>query len=143
MDAQSDVDAVVVGGRDREAFVRELVAALAQTPSCRDVRDAALGVMPVVRLVLDDVRMELAYVHRPAGLPACGRMDLLDRHAARLDTASVRGLLGIADALALLEAVSREGAGLARFRTVLLAVPWPSRQRPWTTCRLARATGCR
>lgn len=129
--ASSDVDAVAVGPSNlsREDFAQLLIQALGQEDRRANARYVADAAIPLVKLTLDGVHFDVSYARCPEGVEPTSPAELLARHGEQLDTAGFRSLNGWADSAALLEAVTREGAGLEHFRTVLRTV------RAWAKAR--------
>ena len=127
---RSDVDAVAIGpsSLSREDFARALAERLSGegSASVRFVADAAL---PLVKLTFEGVAFDVTYARRPEGVEPGSPAQLLAEHAERLEPDSVRALNGWTDTRALLEGVTREGAGPERFRAVMRAV------RAWAKAR--------
>ncbi|WP_375744145.1 RNA repair domain-containing protein [Corallococcus interemptor] len=125
--AGSDVDAVAIGPANlpRDDFARALLQELAPG-TARYVADAAI---PLVKLSLGGVSFDLAYTSRPEGVPPEEPLTLLARHGERLDPAGLRAVLGLADTLGLMDAVTRDAERAARFRTLLHAVKAWARAR--------------
>ncbi|RKG90267.1 endonuclease [Corallococcus sp. CA049B] len=125
--AGSDVDAVAIGPAElsRDAFAQALLQALAPG-TARYVADAAI---PLVKLTLGGVSFDLAYAGRPEGVPPEEPLTLLERHGEQLDPAGLRAVLGLADTLGLLDAVTRDAERTERFRSLLHAVKAWARAR--------------
>ncbi|MCP3143552.1 poly(A) polymerase [Pyxidicoccus xibeiensis] len=118
--AGSDVDAVAIGPASllREDFARALIQE-AGPASARFVADAAI---PLVKLSLGGVSIDLSYASRPEGVDPCPPETLLALHSERLDVPGLRSVLGLADTRGLLDALEHAGAAPERFRTLLRAV---------------------
>ncbi|MCP3097484.1 RNA repair domain-containing protein [Myxococcus sp. K15C18031901] len=121
-----DVDAVALGPSDlsRQDFARaltDLVAARRASPldSARFVADAAI---PLVKLSLGGLGIDLTYASRPEGMDADAPPELLARQEEGLDVAGQRALLGLLDSQELLAHVSREEGELEHFRALLRLV---------------------
>ncbi|MCE9666496.1 RNA repair domain-containing protein [Myxococcus stipitatus] len=120
----SDVDAVAIGpsGLSREVFARALVERVSTDAPTDVVRYVADASIPLVKLTLDGLGIDLTYVSRPPALEASAPPELLARHGDALDVAGHRSILGLVDSQVLLELVSRDEGGLEPFRALLRTV---------------------
>ncbi|NMO13468.1 DUF504 domain-containing protein [Pyxidicoccus fallax] len=122
----SDVDVVAIGPShlSREDFAHALLDELPPQDelSARNSCFLADATHPRVKLTLGDVRFEVSYANRPAGVAPCDPAELLALHSDGLDTPGFLALLGVADTRLLLETVARVEGGPERFRELLRAV---------------------
>jgi len=125
--ADSDVDALCIGPDSISCnrFFMELRAALEKTKTLQRAREIHDAKVPVLKVVVSGVELDLLYAPYPASAPLCPPSKLGDRALRKFKPPVLRTLSGCRDGEALL----REVPNVCHFQSVLRAVKlWAKRR---------------